>query len=103
MGQRMPIPRASLGAQSLSGLFKTHPAQGLDVVRAELDLIHAEAAGALKVYVPGHVICAACFALAITTAAILGQVAAIALQFYINGPVMASLATGLAMAIPVTH
>ena len=95
----MPIPRASLEAQSLSGLFKTPAAQGLDVARAELDLVRAEAAGALKLYLPGLVICAACFAVAVATVVIVALAAALALQRYYNVPALAHLSTGWAMPL----
>ena len=95
----MPIPRASHEAQSHSGLFKTLAAQGLDILQAELYLVRAEAARAIKLYVPGLVICAACFAVAIATVVIVALAAALAIQSYFNGPTVVYLIAAWGMPL----
>ena len=98
----MPTPRATQESQSLSGLFKKLTAEGIDVVRAELNLACAEAAGVTKIYVLGSVICLACFVMAIATVVMLAQAAALGVAPYVGGVAMAYLITGLVMSILTT-
>lgn len=95
----MPTPRLSQENHSLSGLFKKLTTEGIEVVKAELNLARAEAAGFTKLIVVGSVICVLCFVVAISTVVILAQAAALGLEPHVSSPAMAYLITGLVMAL----
>ena len=95
----MPTPRATQESQSLSGLFKKLTVEGIEVVRAELDLARAEAAGITKFYIAGVIICLACFVMAIATVVALVQAVALGLESYLGSGAMAYLITGIVMSI----